>query len=220
MNTTNPLLGIFGGTFDPIHYGHLRTALHVQQTCQLEQVRLMPCHLPAHRASPGVSAVQRAEMVQLAIAPYPQLALEPLELRQHRPSYSAISLAQLKQQYPKHQLAFILGMDAFNQFTRWHRWQQILQLADLIVCQRPDYEQLSAESQALLVKRQLQQPQDLQQRGQGRILVLENPLLAVSASQLRAELPKLASCPEWLPSAVWNYIRQHELYTSRVTSQP
>lgn len=213
MNNANPLLGIFGGTFDPIHYGHLRCALHVQQYCQLEQVRLMPCHLPAHRASPGVSATQRADMVRLAIADYPQLALESLELQQHRPSYSAISLAQLAIKHPKHQLVFILGMDAFNHFTHWHRWQQILELADLIVCQRPEHQTLSAESQALLLQRQVQQATDLKLPGKGRILLLDNPLQAISATELRQSLPALTRCPDWLPPAVWNYIRQHKLYS-------
>ncbi|MCC5825434.1 nicotinate-nucleotide adenylyltransferase [Alkalimonas sp.] len=213
MNNAKPILGIFGGTFDPIHFGHLRCALHVQQACQLEQVRLMPCHLPAHRASPGVSAEQRADMVQLAIAEYPQLALELLELQQHRPSYSAISLAQLALQYPEHQLAFILGMDAFNQFTRWHRWQQILQLADLIVCQRPEHKTLTAESQALLLSHQIQHAAELKQPGKGRILLLDNPLQAISATELRHSLPRLNACPAWLPPAVWNYIRLHKLYS-------
>lgn len=212
MNKAKPLLGIFGGTFDPIHYGHLNCALQVQHHCGLQQVRLMPCHLPPHRASPGVSAAQRAQMVELAIADYPQLALEPLELQQQRPSYSAISLAQLHQQFPGHQLAFILGMDAFNQFTQWYRWQDILQRADLIVCQRPQHAAVSAASQPLLQQHQIQTAAELQQPGHGRILLINNALQDISATELRQQIPSLQQCPDWLPQSVWNYIRQHRLY--------
>ncbi|MDP4529841.1 nicotinate-nucleotide adenylyltransferase [Alkalimonas delamerensis] len=215
MNKAKPLLGIFGGTFDPIHYGHLNCALQVQQHCGLQQVRLMPCHLPPHRASPGVSAAQRAQMVELAIADYPQLALEPLELQQQRPSYSAISLAQLHQQFPEHQLAFILGMDAFNQFTRWYRWQDILQRADLIVCQRPQHATVSTASQPLLQQHQIQTAAELQQPGHGRILLFNNALQDISATELRQQIPSLQQCPDWLPQSVWNYILQHRLYTLR-----
>lgn len=207
-----PVIGIFGGTFDPIHIGHVHCALQVLQQCPLEQVRLMPCHLPPHRVTPGVSAQQRAEMVQLAIAEHPQLILETLELEQHRPSYSAISLQQLQQRYPQHKLGFIMGMDAFNQFTSWHRWQDILHCADLIVCQRPEHSQLSSDSKALLTQHQMFDVQQLQQQQTGRILLLDNPLQDISATSLRQQLAHSKTPPKGLDTAVWNYIQQHQLY--------
>lgn len=210
--STQPVIGIFGGTFDPIHTGHIHCALQVLQQCPLEQVRLMPCHLPPHRATPGVSAQQRADMVKLAIAGHPQLMLETLELEQHRPSYTAISLQQLQQRYPQHKLAFIMGMDAFNQFSSWHRWQDILQCADLIVCQRPEHSRLSCDSKALLTQRQIIDAQQLQQPQNGHILLLEHPLQDISATSLRQQLALSPTQPKGLDTAVWNYIQQHQLY--------
>lgn len=211
---SKPVIGIFGGTFDPIHLGHVQCAMQVHQQCQLEHVRLMPCHLPPHRATPGVSAQQRAEMVQLAIARHPELQLETLELKQHRPSYTAISLQQLQQQYPEYKLAFIMGMDAFNNFTHWHRWQAILHCADVIVCQRPQYNELSAASQALLASHQVMDVTQLHQSQPGQILVLDNPLHPSSATELRRQLASQQTRPAGLAQSVWNYIQQHQLYRS------
>lgn len=207
-----PVIGIFGGTFDPIHQGHVQCALQVHQQCPLEHIRLMPCHLPPHRATPGVSAQQRADMVQLAIANHPQLQLETLELHQHRPSYTAISLQQLQQQYPKHKLAFIMGMDAFNNFTHWHRWQDILHCADVIVCQRPQYTKISDASLALLASHQITKASQLQQSQSGQILILDNPLHPISATELRQQLVSQRTRPAGLQQSVWNYIQQHQLY--------
>jgi nicotinate-nucleotide adenylyltransferase len=209
---SKPVIGIFGGTFDPIHLGHVHCALQVLQQCPLEHIRLMPCHLPPHRASPGVSPQQRAAMVQLAITNHQDLKLETLELEQHRPSYTAISLQQLQQRYPQHKLAFIMGMDAFNQFTSWHRWQEILQCADVIVCQRPEHSQLSSASQALLTQHEITAAQRLQQPKTGQILLLDNPLQDISATTLRQQLAQSQTQPDGLDTAVWNYIQQHQLY--------
>lgn len=215
-----PVVGIFGGTFDPIHIGHVHCALQVLKQCPIEQIRLMPCHLPPHRTSPGVSAQQRADMVKLAIANHQQLALERLELEQDRPSYTAVSLQQLQQRMPHCKLAFIMGMDSFNQFTHWYQWQCILQQADVIVCRRPEYEQLSAASQALVDAKQIIDAELLQQPHVGRILLLDNPLLPTSATSLRQQLAKNHSQPDDIDPSVWNYIQQHQLYTGKDNPSP
>ncbi len=120
------LLGFYGGTFDPIHHGHLQLALYVAAHCQLSCLQLLPCHLPPHRAHPGVSSAHRAAMVELAIAPYPQLQLNTLELSKNSPSYTVETLEQLRAQYPTDTLLFVIGMDSLNQFQHWHRYQDIL----------------------------------------------------------------------------------------------
>ncbi|MDX3773650.1 nicotinate-nucleotide adenylyltransferase [Chromatiaceae bacterium AAb-1] len=209
---TNSIIGIFGGTFDPIHHGHLQCALYVQQHCQLTQLRLMPSHLPPHRETPGVSAEHRAAMVELAIKPYPQLALERLELEQQRPSYTADSLLQLKQRYHHSTLAFVIGMDSLCYLTRWYHWQQILQSAHLLVCRRPGYSQQQGDAPLLLQQYGTDDLSLLSRKSAGHIMLLDNPLQNISATGLRQQLADPASQPATISHAVLNYIRQHKLY--------
>lgn len=208
---TKQLLGIFGGTFDPIHQGHLACARYVLAHCQLESIRLMPCHLPPHRATPGVSSTERANMVKLAIANEPQLQLEPLELNRDTPSYTVDSLTALKQQDPNRILAFIIGMDSLQYFKKWHKWQTILQLAHLIVCRRPGYSSDQGDAPSLLQDfgGTLQQ---LRSQNAGVILLLDNPDFTQSATFVRQQLSLNPKVQAMLPPAVLQYIRQQRLY--------
>lgn len=208
---TNTLIGIFGGTFDPIHKGHLACARYVLEHCQLNSVRLMPCHLPPHRATPGVSSAERAKMVQLAIAGEPKMQLESLELSRQAPSYTVDSLLTLKQQHPTQPLAFIIGMDSLQYFKKWHRWQDILQLAHLIVCRRPGYSAEQGDAPALL-KEYGGSLQQLTTQEAGVILLLNNPDFAESATFVRQQLPLNTEIQAMLTPAVMQYIRQQRLY--------
>jgi nicotinate-nucleotide adenylyltransferase len=208
------MLGFYGGTFDPIHQGHLQSALYVQQYCQLDRLELIPCHLPPHRAHPGVSSEHRAAMVQLAIAPYPQLALNLLELEKNSSSYTVETLELLHQQYPNDTLLFVIGMDSLTQFHSWFRFRDILKLCHLLVCQRPGYQPELVETKALLAQHQLQTVGDLQQQPAGGILLLPNPLLDVSATTIRKSLqqPNISSANPLQIDAVSAYIKAHQLY--------
>ncbi|MCB5227173.1 nicotinate-nucleotide adenylyltransferase [Alishewanella sp. 16-MA] len=208
---TKPLLGIFGGTFDPIHRGHLACARYVVEHCALKQLALMPCHLPPHRATPGVSSEQRAAMVKLAIANEPTMRLERLELNRTSPSYTVDSLRALKQQQPDTTLAFIIGMDSLQYFTKWHQWLQILELAHLIVCRRPGYSADQGDAPMLLARYGATLSQ-LQQQDAGKILLLDNPDFYESATFVRQQLASDRRVQAMLPAEVLEYIRQHALY--------
>ncbi|MCC5452479.1 nicotinate-nucleotide adenylyltransferase [Rheinheimera sp. UJ51] len=208
---TKPLLGIFGGTFDPIHRGHLACARYVVEHCALKQLALMPCHLPPHRATPGVSSEQRAAMVKLAIANEPTMRLERLELNRTSPSYTVDSLRALKQQQPDTTLAFIIGMDSLQYFTKWHQWLQILELAHLIVCRRPGYSADQGDAPMLLARYGATLSQ-LQQQDAGKILLLDNPDFYESATFVRQQLASDRRVQAMLPAQVLEYIRQHALY--------
>ncbi|MDP5035332.1 nicotinate-nucleotide adenylyltransferase [Alishewanella sp. SMS8] len=208
---TKPLLGIFGGTFDPIHRGHLACARYVVEHCALKQLALMPCHLPPHRATPGVSSEQRAAMVKLAIANEPTMRLERLELNRTSPSYTVDSLRTLKQQQPDTTLAFIIGMDSLQYFTKWHQWLQILELAHLIVCRRPGYSADQGDAPMLLARYGATLSQ-LQQQDAGKILLLDNPDFYESATFVRQQLASDRLVQAMLPAEVLEYIRQHALY--------
>lgn len=208
------LLGFYGGTFDPIHQGHLQLALYVAAHCQLSFLQLLPCHLPPHRAHPGVSSAHRAAMVELAIAPYPQLQLNTLELSKNSPSYTVETLEQLRAQYPTDTLLFVIGMDSLNQFQHWHRYQDILQLCHLVVLQRPGYSATEAATASLLQRYQVADLAQLRQQRCGGMLLLQNPLYDISASQIRQRLQQQSNPvpPELQIAAVSSYIRQHGLY--------
>lgn len=205
-------IGILGGTFDPVHNGHIACANYVQQHCALDEVRLMPCHLPPHRATPGVSSGQRAAMVQLAISPYPQLKLERLELNKPSASYTADSLQLLSKQEPDSRLYFIIGMDSLCYFRSWKNWPTILELAHLLVCQRPGYSQQDGDAPALLQQFGIASQIELRQRQSGGIMLLANPLTDISASEIRQQLQQQQSAVKTLDPAVLNYIQTQQLY--------
>lgn len=219
MPTSRPerALALFGGTFDPIHKAHLACAQYVLTHCAVREVQLMPCHLPAHRASPGVSAQHRAAMVQLAIQQTPGLSLQTLELDKSSPSYTVDSLALMRGQYPQGGLLFVVGMDSLAYLTKWHQWQKILQLAHLAVCQRPGSSALDGDCPALLEQYGTSSLQDLHQLDCGKIMLLQNPPLELSATRVRSLLEKNSQSAELrqlLPAEVLQYIKTERLYGS------
>jgi len=185
-------IGILGGTFDPVHLGHVSCARFVQQHCQLDEVRLMPCHLPAHRATPGATSEQRAAMVTLAIQSYTRLSLERLE--------------------PNSRFYFIIGMDSLCYFQQWKDWQGILKQAHILVCQRPGYSAAEGDAPFLLQHYGINNVTSLKQVSAGKILLLDNPLHAISASHIRQQLVSANPGTDTLDPVVLNYIATQQLY--------
>lgn len=130
-------IGIFGGMFDPIHYGHLRTAFELLQSLDLEEVRFIPCGDPPHRADTFADAAFRLHMVRLATMAEPGFTVDDRELRRQGPSYSVDTLASLRGEFPGRSLCLITGMDAFLGLPGWHRWDEILDFAHIVVAHRP-----------------------------------------------------------------------------------
>ncbi|WP_022947669.1 nicotinate-nucleotide adenylyltransferase [Methylohalobius crimeensis] len=134
------MIGVYGGTFDPVHYGHLRTALEVKEALTLDQVRFIPCRLPPHRQRPSVPSEARRHMLEVALtdAP-PEFVLDPRELERTGPSYMVDTLASLRAEVEDRPLCLILGLDAFRDLPAWHRWETIFDLAHVVVMTRPGY---------------------------------------------------------------------------------
>jgi nicotinate-nucleotide adenylyltransferase len=132
-------IGLFGGTFDPIHYGHLRTAFELWQLLKLAQVRFLPTGNPAHREAPLASSELRLEMVRAAVAGQPGFAVDDREIRRSGVSYSVDTLMELRREYPQRSLCLLLGMDAFLGMPTWHRWREIFELAHVVVAHRPGW---------------------------------------------------------------------------------
>ena len=132
-------IGIFGGTFDPIHYGHLRTAFEMLQALRFGELRFVPSGDPPHRGETYAPASLRLEMVRAATANEPSFVVDDCEVRRQGPSYTVDTLAAMRQEQPDAPMGLILGMDAFLGLTNWHRWNEILDYAHIVVAHRPGW---------------------------------------------------------------------------------
>lgn len=206
-------IGLFGGTFNPVHFGHLRLALEVRQTLGMDQVRLVPCHRPAHRGEPEVSSRQRLEMLHLALQNCPELSLDERELQRDGPSYSLETLQSLRAELgPEVSLIWIMGSDSFAGLDSWHRWRELLDWGHLLVVARPGCDLPSEGPVAELLNRRKAGAEVLNQQPSGAIVVQKLRLLPISATEIRAQVGKHQSPQFLLPEAVWQFIRQQGLY--------
>lgn len=205
---------IYGGTFDPVHHGHLRMALEVGEALGVSQVNLVPSHIPPHRGDTGASAQQRLEMIRLAIAGEPRLVLDEREVRREGASYTADTLRQLRQELGAEvPLVMVVGTDAFASFDRWRDWQQILQLAHIVVVQRPGAGLPEGGEAGRLVRDyQAASVRELQDNPAGRVMVLNPPLLDISATGIRERIAGGRSIRYLTPDAVWQRIETWALY--------
>jgi len=206
-------IGLFGGTFDPIHSGHLQIALALKQQLQLDEMRLLPCHIPPHRHAPAASAEHRAAMVKLALANCDELTIDELELLNPEPSFSVRTLAELRQSLGDEvSLCLAIGMDSLVNLTTWFRWQEILTLAHIVVANRPGWELPLNGEIADYLQAHRGEVSDLHNESRGKIVIQELTPLPVSSTQIRALLARGESAQFLLPDAVWRYIQQQGLY--------
>ncbi len=208
-----PLIGIMGGTFDPIHFGHLRTALELKQILGLEGVRLVPCKDPVHKDQTFGSAMDRLGMLHLAIANTPGLDVDDTEIRRHTPSYTIDTLESTRDTLPEASLCLIMGSDSFESLPTWKRWQHLLDLAHIIVVMRPGHTfSPSTEIKQLLVERQLADPQGLRELTSGYIYLQAISALDISATTIRNQIATGYDPRFLLPNSVLDYINEHQLY--------
>lgn len=206
-------IGLLGGTFNPVHYGHLRSAVEVRERLALDELRLVPSARPPHRAAPEVTAEQRLAMVQLALAGSDELQVDARELQRSSPSWTVDTLASLRAELgPQAVVFFILGWDAFCGLPGWHRWQELLELAHLVVLQRPDFDQEAPEALKDLLAARAITPDAGSNAPAGHIITLEQTPLAISATQIRQLVGLGRSARFLLPDSVLNYIQTHGLY--------
>lgn len=208
-------IGLLGGTFNPVHIGHLRAALEVTEFMGLDELRLVPSARPPHRQAPQVSAEQRLAMVELAVAGEPRLKVDDRELKRDKPSYTVDTLESLRGELAAHdQLFLLLGWDAFCGLPSWHRWQELLDHCHLLVLQRPDADSEAPEAlRDLLAARSVSDPLSLQ-GPDGQISFIWQTPLAVSATQIRQLLAAGKSARFLLPDAVLAYIQAQGLYSA------
>jgi nicotinate-nucleotide adenylyltransferase len=207
-------IGLFGGTFDPVHNAHLRVALDVLEQLQLAEVRFIPSRQPPHRAMPGASARHRLMMLQHAIRNQPGFTIDERELRRGGPSYMADTLASLRTELPQTPLCLLLGLDAFRELTSWYHWQAIPELSHVLVMQRPgsDADDFTPALQHWVETSRIDDATGLQQTIAGRVLFWPVTQLAISASSIRDRIAGGFSARYLLPETVCEYICQHQLY--------
>jgi nicotinate-nucleotide adenylyltransferase len=217
--TEHAPLAVFGGTFDPIHYGHLRLAQEMADSLAAAEVRLVPAGVPPHRATPGVSPAMRLAMTRLAAADNPLFTVDDREIRKGTPCYTVETLAELRAEAgPRRPLALLVGADAFLGLTSWHRWQELFAFAHVAVAQRPGF---AMESWATAMPLELREEwasrltddtADIRGQPAGRIIVRETTRLDISATRIRLMIAAGKSPRYLLPDAVLDYIRSNHLY--------
>jgi nicotinate-nucleotide adenylyltransferase len=212
-------IGVLGGTFDPVHYGHLRLAEELGETLKLGEVRLIPVGTPPHRVTPHVAAEHRLEMVRIAAAGNPRLTVDERELRRAGPGYTYDTLAGLRAELgAARPLVLIVGADAFLEFASWHRWREVFGLAHIAVAHRPGFpaerwgERMPQPLAREYESRLMRQPLATHLQPAGGIVVVPFTALDISATAIRDRI-KAGTSPRYLlPSSVLDYIRKHQLY--------
>ena len=204
------MIGIFGGTFDPVHYGHLRSALEVKELFGLTEVRLVLSAQPPHREQPAATALMRLQMLELAIKNQPGLIIDTRELNRQGASYMVDTLKSLRQEFKNESLLLFIGSDAFNQLKTWHQWPHLFDFAHLVVMTRPGFaiQNLDDFFKAKLAN----ELTELTHVSAGKLYFQQVTQLDISATAIRNMIAEQQNPGFLLPDTVIAYIRQHQLY--------
>ena len=212
---------MLGGTFDPVHFAHLRLAEEIADGVGLSKVRLIPTGTPPHRGTPRVCAAQRMEMVRLAINGNPRLEADDREVRREGVCYTFDTLCELRAELGERPLCLLMGSDAFSALTTWHRWAELFDLAHIVIAHRPGFslQQLTSSLPGPLRKAYMQRLVSstglLRRDSAGAIYVMEITALDIAATQIRGLLAGGGSAHYLVPEAVLDYIEANRLYKER-----
>ena len=196
-------IGVLGGTFDPIHFGHLGLAEEARATLALADVLFVPAGRPWLKANTPISAAEhRAEMVRLAIADKPYFKLSTMEIERASPSYTVDTIAELQARFgADNKLFLILGRDSLTEFPRWREAARLIQMCHLVVASRPSYPYPDLNYLDSLIPGMSQ-----------RVTILDKPEIDISASDIRSWVARGLSISHLVPNPVEGYIKQHKLY--------
>lgn len=215
-----PPLGIFGGTFDPIHNGHIFPVLEGAEKANIKKVALMPCYIPSHKNPATASSADRLKMVELVCADHPLFYPDARDINRGKPTFSVDSLKEIREAMPTTPLCFFIGTDSLQNLFTWHEWPTLFSLCHFVVCARKG-ESVKAlknnsdnllQLQALLKKRQIFNPMALHNSLAGHIYMAKTQTLTMSSSEIRQQLAKNQAVEGFLPPKIIDYIQQHKLY--------
>lgn len=206
-------IGLFGGTFDPVHFGHLRAAEEARELLGIADFRLIPAGRPALRSPPVATAEQRLEMVRVAVSSCPGLRVDDREVRRPGPSYMVDTLAEIRREAGTAPLLLLIGQDAANALDGWHRWRGLFDLAHIVVMRRPEaHFDCRGELREQIERRRVTDPAALRDEPAGGVLPLEITQLDISSTSIRKLLGSGRSARFLLPERVIDYIRAQGLY--------
>ena len=216
MSADTTLQFFYGGTFDPVHNGHLAIARAARDELDCT-VRLMPAADPPHRALPGADAAQRARMLDLAVADQPGLVVDRRELERQGRSYTIDTLRELRAEFgAARPIALLIGADSFIGLPSWREWESLFDFAHFVVAPRsgsPLGGDLAQELAALTVDRWAESPDALKSAPAGRLFLLDQPLYPESASEIRRRIARRQAWQGLVPPPVAAYIDAHGLYS-------
>jgi nicotinate-nucleotide adenylyltransferase len=207
------MIGIYGGTFNPVHFGHLRSALEMREILKLEKMYLLPSRLPPHREEPEASASMRLTMLELAISNTPELQIDRRELEREGVSYMVDTLKSLRLEFNDKPLLLFIGADVFGKLEQWYNWKQIFDYTHLVVMTRPGF--CNQELPSFLQLRYTDKISDLHRQPAGYLFFQSVTLLQISATQIREMVANDENPQFLLPDQVIAFIRKNKLYNTR-----
>ena len=212
-------IGIFGGTFNPIHKGHVKAALEVQEIFLLARILLIPSYIPPHKGAPDIAPPShRFQMVELAVAPYPQIVPSSIEIDAKGKSYSILTLAKLKKRYPNSSMFFILGVDAFLEIDTWRDYEKVLEQCHFIVISRPGYDLEDAKNVlgGNYTERVIQDFDSVKLEKvvlqSYKIFLLSIPAFDIASKDIRRKVKMRESIADLVAEPVEKYISSNKLY--------
>jgi nicotinate-nucleotide adenylyltransferase len=207
-------IGIFGGTFDPIHNGHINSVIEAATHLSIKKVLLLPAHIPPHKERVIANSQHRLAMAEMVCQHNPLFTCDARELQRNKPSYTIDTLNEISNCYPAHKLYLFIGMDSFINFTTWHCWQDILKRCHIIVSARPNYSinQINEETLQLLTQCQAHTISTLKNANAGKVYLFEQANLSISSTEIRQQLSQHEKRLTDLPCYIFQYIKEHQLY--------
>jgi nicotinate-nucleotide adenylyltransferase len=211
----NQSIGILGGTFDPIHLGHIQLAKYTLTHCFLKEIIIAPNYTPPHRKKPVANPKQRLKMIRLALENYPNFTADDREIRRQGKSFMIDTLKSLRKDFPNTSLCLILGFDTFANLPSWHEWKDLLKYANFIVINRPDVAtKITSPVKKLLKTAEITDPKELSENLNGKIYQLQMPPIPISAAKIRKQLKHGEKPKDLLPEKVYKYIRENNIYVA------
>lgn len=201
------MIGIYGGSFDPVHLGHLATATFLKSELDLERCLLMPCAIPVHKTGLYYSNSQRLEMLNLAIQDYSELEIDEREISRGGSSFTIDTLKELKNEQPNETFCLIIGMDTFMQFNSWKQWGEFFNYVHIVVLVRTGYE---TDNLTLTSFETIQDKQLLAERQSGLLYFSNCPMIDTSSSEIRGKITANKNLDDFLPKTIINYIKNND----------
>lgn len=207
-------IAIFGGTFDPIHNGHLQTSVTIQNYFNFNHYLFLPCKIPAIKPAALANNQQRIHMIELALKDHTDFSLDLREIERDTPSYMVETLESFRLEYPKASITLVIGYDAFISLPRWHQWQKIISLANLLVINRDEFAQqeLPEVMHEFLQKHQVTEKELIKTNRCGQVYLFDAGNYPISSTAAREALKRKKDVQDILPNEVYNYIKLQELY--------